>query len=258
MYSNEVLNSASSVNFYCPLHLFFQHPNSLPNSLDPSASKLSVYCVDPIFHHYKTSYTTTTALPKATVFMMQAWKSPNHSHSRAAKGVWLRKQHLGESHFESGNTNIRYAPVDAFRPDSISASPWNLSFSSFVLLCLQVLSAWLHSQLIILLILLKKTCALPIPSSGKAFTIRYMQSFSFHSFRHLFKFFGWAYSNAFISFIFVMISWKWTIFSFNPYKQCMFVSILENLPIQYLTKLCILHYSWIAGLWDMGWLKVAR
>lgn len=218
MYSNEVLNSANSVNFYCPLHSFFQHPNSLPNSLDPSTSKLSVYWVGPIFHHYKTSLTHNhNYLATSHCFHDASLKKPKSYHSRAVKCMWLRKHHhLAESHFESGNTNIGYTFVDAFHSYCISASPLNLSFSNFILLCLQVPPAWPHSQLMILLLILLKKLCFTYSFFWKSFYPKiYAVSHSIHSgiCSNLLD----EHVTMHLSVLF--LSWFheiWTIFSFNP------------------------------------------
>lgn len=57
MYSSDVLNSVNPINFILSYAFILQHSYSLPNSLDPSTSKLTFCCLDLIFHHYKTSVT---------------------------------------------------------------------------------------------------------------------------------------------------------------------------------------------------------
>lgn len=110
------------------MHLSFQHLNSLPNSSDPSTSKLSSCCFDLIFHYSKISLTY------------------NHSHLATCHGfhdVILNKPSAclqGASRMHVRKGNISYPLSDASHVHCISA--FTLSSSYFVLLSLHMPHAW--------------------------------------------------------------------------------------------------------------------
>lgn len=104
------------------------------------------------------------------------------------------------------------------------------------------------------------TFAAAIPSAWKAFNLRYMYSLLIPciqasaeiccmSILQCFSLFCFCYFHFMIYRLFLVLC---------LYKQCMSLSICENLPVQYLLKLYILRYSYIAQPWYMEWSNYAK
>ena len=84
-----------------------------------------------------------------------------------------------------------------------------------------------------------------IPSAWKAFNLRYMHSLLIPCIQATAEICCMSILQCYLSILFFVISilWYMDYFWFYAFTSNMSLSICENLPVQYLLKLCILCYS---------------